>query len=133
MSGFDTAKVDAAFFPDGKVKSNFLVNLLLILSARAMARLFARENPESPPGTARSAFMVGAGILSSRLAELIRDRVFAHYFGNSDAADAFRPNFLQTLFGEGVLSASPLFASVLAFGVPEAHDAWGRVRGRMGV
>lgn len=27
MSGFDNAKVDAAFFPDGKVKSNFLINL----------------------------------------------------------------------------------------------------------
>ena len=27
MSGFDSAKVDAAFFPDGKVKSNFLINL----------------------------------------------------------------------------------------------------------
>jgi len=27
MSGFDNAKVDAAFFPGGKVKSNFLINL----------------------------------------------------------------------------------------------------------
>jgi 3-hydroxypropanoate dehydrogenase len=27
MSGFDNEKVDQAFFPDGKVKSNFLVNL----------------------------------------------------------------------------------------------------------
>jgi 3-hydroxypropanoate dehydrogenase len=27
MSGFDNAMVDAAFFPDGKVKSNFLCNL----------------------------------------------------------------------------------------------------------
>jgi 3-hydroxypropanoate dehydrogenase len=27
MSGFDNAKVDEAFFPDGKVKSNFLCNL----------------------------------------------------------------------------------------------------------
>jgi 3-hydroxypropanoate dehydrogenase len=27
MSGFDHAQVDAAFFPEGKVKSNFLVNL----------------------------------------------------------------------------------------------------------
>ncbi len=27
MSGFDNAKVDAAFFPDGRFKSNFLVNL----------------------------------------------------------------------------------------------------------
>jgi len=41
----------------------------------------------------------------------VRDRIFAHYLGNSDAANAFRaafriPNFLQNLFGEGVLSAS---------------------------
>jgi 3-hydroxypropanoate dehydrogenase len=27
MSGFDNAKVDATFFPDGRVKSNFLCNL----------------------------------------------------------------------------------------------------------
>jgi 3-hydroxypropanoate dehydrogenase len=27
MSGFDNAKVDAAFFPDGRMKSNFLCNL----------------------------------------------------------------------------------------------------------
>ncbi|MGA8049480.1 MAG: malonic semialdehyde reductase [Burkholderiales bacterium] len=27
MSGFDNAKVDAAFFPDGRYKSNFLINL----------------------------------------------------------------------------------------------------------
>jgi 3-hydroxypropanoate dehydrogenase len=27
MSGFDTAKVDAEFFPDGRWKSNFLINL----------------------------------------------------------------------------------------------------------
>ena len=54
---------------------------------------------------------------------LVRDRVFAHYFGNSDAADAFRaafriPNFLQNLFGEGVLSASfiPVYARLIAEG-----------------
>ena len=53
----------------------------------------------------------------------MRDRVFAHYFGNSDAADAFRaafriPNFLQNLFGEGVLSASfiPVYARLHAEG-----------------
>ena len=27
MSGFDNAKVDAEFFPDGQLKSNFLCNL----------------------------------------------------------------------------------------------------------
>src|SRR5689334_2255836 len=68
-----------------------------------------------------AAFLVAAGILLSRISGLVRDRVFAHYFGNSDAADAFRaafriPNFLQNLFGEGVLSASfiPVYARLLA-------------------
>jgi putative peptidoglycan lipid II flippase len=68
-----------------------------------------------------SAFAVTAGILFSRVIGLVRDRVFAHYFGNSDAADAFRaafriPNFLQNLFGEGVLSASfiPVYARLRA-------------------
>lgn len=67
------------------------------------------------------AVLVAAGILLSRIAGLIRERVFAHYFGNSDAADAFKaafriPNFLQNLFGEGVLSASfiPVYAKLLA-------------------
>lgn len=56
----------------------------------------------------------------SRIAGLIRERAFAHYFGNSDSADAFKaaqriPNFLQNLFGEGVLSASfiPVYARLL--------------------
>ena len=76
----------------------------------------------TPPGkTKRFAFLVAAGIFLSRVAGLVRDRVFAHYFGNSDAADAFKaalriPNFLQNLFGEGVLSASfiPVYAKLLA-------------------
>ena len=65
--------------------------------------------------------MVASGIFLSRVAGLARERVFAHYFGNSDAADAFRaafriPNFLQNLFGEGVLSASfiPVYARLNA-------------------
>jgi len=65
--------------------------------------------------------MVAAGILLSRIIGLVRNRVFAHYFGTSDAADAFNaafriPNFLQNLFGEGVLSASfiPVYASLRA-------------------
>ncbi len=73
-----------------------------------------------------SAFTVSAGILLSRIIGLVRERVFAHYFGNSDAADAFRgafrvPNFLQTLFGEGVLSASfiPVYARLRA---EERHE-----------
>jgi putative peptidoglycan lipid II flippase len=67
------------------------------------------------------AALVAAGILLSRIAGLARERVFAHYLGNSDAAGAFRaalriPNFLQNLFGEGVLSASfiPVYSRLLA-------------------
>ena len=68
--------------------------------------------------------MVAAGILLSRILGLVRNRVFAHYFGTSDAADAFNaafkiPNFLQNLFGEGVLSASfiPVYARLLRRGI----------------
>ncbi|MDQ3137107.1 MAG: murein biosynthesis integral membrane protein MurJ [Gemmatimonadota bacterium] len=71
---------------------------------------------------------VAAGILFSRILGLVRNRVFAHYFGTSDAADAFNaafriPNLLQNLFGEGVLSASfiPVYAGLRARG--EAAEA----------
>jgi putative peptidoglycan lipid II flippase len=69
----------------------------------------------------RGAFMVGAGILISRIIGLVRQRVFAYYFGTSAAGDAFTaafriPNFLQNIFGEGALSASfiPVYAKLLA-------------------
>jgi putative peptidoglycan lipid II flippase len=71
--------------------------------------------------TGRSALMVGAGILISRIIGVVRQRVFAHYLGISDAAGAFNaafkiPNFLQNIFGEGALSASfiPVYAKLLA-------------------
>jgi len=72
----------------------------------------------------------------SRILGLIRNRVFAHYFGTSAAADAFNaafkiPNFLQNLFGEGVLSASfiPVYARLLA---EEDRDKARRVAGAVG-
>jgi putative peptidoglycan lipid II flippase len=75
--------------------------------------------PERSSG--KSAFLVGAGILISRIVGLVRQRVFAHYFGTSAAGDAFSaafriPNFLQNIFGEGALSASfiPVYAKLLA-------------------
>src|ERR1044071_9923756 len=71
--------------------------------------------------TGRGAFLVGAGILLSRIVGVIRQRVFAYFLGNSDAMDAFNaafriPNFLQNVFGEGALSASfiPVYAKLLA-------------------
>src|ERR1700740_2369350 len=73
---------------------------------------------ERPSG--RPAVLVATGILLSRILGLVRGRALAHYLGISDAADAFNaalriPNFLQNLFGEGVLSASfiPVYARLL--------------------
>ncbi|MES2477307.1 MAG: murein biosynthesis integral membrane protein MurJ [Verrucomicrobiota bacterium] len=80
------------------------------------------DAPAPPPKAARGgAAFVAAGIFLSRIAGLIRTRVFAHYFGaESPAGDVFNaalkiPNFLQNLFGEGVLSASfiPVYAKLL--------------------
>ena len=92
-------------------------------------------NAAQPAGSRHFAALVAAGIFFSRVAGLIRDRVFAHYFGNSDAADVFKaafriPNFLQNLFGEGVLSASfiPVYANLLARDdKPEARKTAGAV------
>src|SRR6202162_4378855 len=69
----------------------------------------------------RPAVLVASGIMLSRIAGLIRERALAHFLGTLPAADAFRaalriPNFLQNLFGEGVLSASfiPVYSRLLA-------------------
>jgi putative peptidoglycan lipid II flippase len=79
--------------------------------------------------TGRHAFLVAAGILLSRMMGLVRQSVFNSYFGLLDEADAFGaalrvPNFLQNLFGEGVLSASfiPVYARLLAQGDDEEAD-----------
>jgi putative peptidoglycan lipid II flippase len=88
-------------------------------------------DPRSTPASERSrdghgALLVAAGILASRIVGLVRQRVFAHYFGVTDVADAFSqafriPNLLQNLFGEGVLSASfiPVYAGLHARGEDE--------------
>jgi putative peptidoglycan lipid II flippase len=84
----------------------------------------------------RHAALIAAGIFLSRLVGLVRQRVFSHYFGLGVVADAwgaaFRiPNFLQNLFGEGVLSASfiPVYARLLA--EKDEREA-GRVAGAVG-
>lgn len=81
----------------------------------------------------RHAFLVGIGIFASRMAGLVRQTVFAHFFGLTAPADAFNaafriPNFLQNVFGEGVLSASfiPVYARLVGRGDDEEA---GRVAG----
>lgn len=95
-----------------------------------------QEGPPAPtaqPGVGRHALLVAAGIFLSRIAGLVRDRIFAHYFGITYVADAFKaalriPNTLQNLFGEGVLSASfiPVYAKLIA---QKDREEAGRVAG----
>jgi putative peptidoglycan lipid II flippase len=95
----------------------------------------ARAAAPATPAPRRGGFaaLVAAGILLSRLSGLVREKVFAHFLGNSDAAGVFKaavriPNMLQNLFGEGVLSASfiPVYAKLVAQGDEETA---GRVAG----
>jgi putative peptidoglycan lipid II flippase len=98
----------------------------------------AKPAPRPAESTRRGAFLVGAGILLSRIVGLIRQRVFAYYFGLSAAGDAFTaafriPNFLQNVFGEGALSASfiPVYAKLLKKGEEDeaAREEADRVAG----
>ncbi|HYD41898.1 MAG TPA: murein biosynthesis integral membrane protein MurJ [Anaeromyxobacter sp.] len=82
-----------------------------------------------PPGSGRHAALVAAGIFLSRIAGLVRQRVFAHYLGSGPVAGVFNaalriPNLLQNLLGEGVLSSSfiPVYAHLLARGEEEEAD-----------
>ena len=60
---------------------------------------------------ARSAGVIGLATMSSRLLGLVRDVLFAAYFGTRDTMDAFFvasrvPNLLRDLFAEGAMSAA---------------------------
>src|SRR5437588_3380432 len=103
------------------------------VASEACYRCDTTVNSEVKRPRAGFAVLVAAGILLSRLSGLVRQKIFAHYLGNSDAAGVFSaayriPNFLQNLFGEGVLSASfvPVYARLLAEGEEELA---GRVAG----
>ncbi|HEY7290512.1 MAG TPA: murein biosynthesis integral membrane protein MurJ [Vicinamibacterales bacterium] len=80
-------------------------------------------------GSGRSAALVAIGIFCSKVAGLVRQRVFSHYFGLTASADAFTasiriPNLLNNLFGEGALSGSfiPVYAALVARGEHEEAD-----------
>jgi putative peptidoglycan lipid II flippase len=73
------------------------------------------SSPESKPpvrqSIARSAGIVSIAVMGSRLLGLVREVVFASYFGAGFATDAFFiafriPNLLRDLFAEGALSAA---------------------------
>jgi putative peptidoglycan lipid II flippase len=81
------------------------------------------EEPKPAPRSGGAAFLVGLGILLSRIVGLVRERVLATYFGTGLHADVFSaglrlPNVLQNLLGEGTLSASfiPAYSALLGQG-----------------
>lgn len=69
--------------------------------------------PETPSssGLLRSAGVISAATMTSRLLGLIRDQVLAYLFGAGNAMDAFYvgfriPNLMRDLFAEGAMSAA---------------------------
>jgi len=82
---------------------------------------------------ARSAGVVGAATLLSRIAGLVRDQVMASLFGAGFATDAFNvafriPNLLRDLFAEGAMSSAfvPTFTEAQLNRGDEAAWALGR-------
>lgn len=70
----------------------------------------ATQNPKSK-SIARSAGIVSIAVMGSRILGLVREQVFAAFFGPGIANDAFNiafriPNLLRDLFAEGALSAA---------------------------
>lgn len=86
------------------------------LSSEALADPAAAENTPPPPETkqasvARSAGIVSIAVMFSRVLGLVRETIFARYFGAGFLYDAFIvgfriPNLLRDLFAEGALSAA---------------------------
>lgn len=67
--------------------------------------------PPRQPSVARSAGIVSIAVMFSRLLGLVRETIFARYFGAGFLYDAFIvgfriPNLLRDLFAEGALSAA---------------------------
>ena len=77
-------------------------------------------SPPASPSLARSAGLIGAATMSSRVLGLVREQVMAYLFGAGNAVDAFNvafriPNLVRDLFAEGAMSAAfvPTFTRYL--------------------
>jgi putative peptidoglycan lipid II flippase len=94
----------------------------------------SNAEPVEPPSTrqtsvARSAGIVSIAVMFSRVLGLVREQVFAYYFGAGFLYDAYQvafriPNVLRDLFAEGALSAA--FVKVFTdFQINKSEkDAW---------
>lgn len=102
--------------------------------ATPVSRSSAPSRSAAPgPDSGRSAVLVGAGVMLSRLSGVVRELVLAALLGLTMAADAFKaalqiPGLLQNVLGEGVLSASfiPVYAGLVD---DDDEEEAGRVAG----
>ena len=85
---------------------------------------------------ATHALLAAAGMFLSRIAGLVRQRVFAHYLGSSLAAAAFQaafriPDFLFNVIGAGAIGSAfiPVFVEATAQG--DESEAWRLASGIM--
>jgi putative peptidoglycan lipid II flippase len=76
--------------------------------------------PAASPQLAKSAGIIGAATMGSRVLGLVRDQVLAYLFGAGDQMDAYNiafriPNLVRDLFAEGAMSAAfvPTFTRTL--------------------
>ncbi|HXW84016.1 MAG TPA: murein biosynthesis integral membrane protein MurJ [Candidatus Binataceae bacterium] len=132
------AFVDSRYYgsESAVILSHHFGEVRLAIAAKQQKQAVAGGGPadigaSAPPSVlaTHGAGSVASAILLSRIAGLLRESIFAHYLGNSAAADAFKagfriPNILQNLFGEGVLSASfiPVYSKLLGDGEEETAD-----------
>ncbi len=134
-----TAGGGAALAGSAGVPSNILITLF---PKKKSMQQEIDSRAEKPPlkhrSSSQNAFLVGAGIFCSKLSGLLREGIFAHFFGNTDAADVVKaalriPNFLQNLFGEGALSSSfiPVYSGLMAANQKEEANRVARVIGSL--
>jgi putative peptidoglycan lipid II flippase len=90
----------------------------------------AQEQAAAPRRSiARSAGIVSVAVMGSRLLGLVREQVFAAFFGSGFAMDAFRiafriPNLLRDLFAEGALSSAFVTTFSRTIATRGEKEAW---------
>lgn len=77
----------------------------------AVVESTSKSNPTKQTSVAKSAGIVSIAVMFSRVLGLVREMVFANFFGAGFLNDAFQvafriPNVLRDLFAEGALSAA---------------------------
>lgn len=85
--------------------------------------------PVIPRSVARSAGIVSVAVMGSRILGLVREQVFAAFFGAGVAYDAFNiafriPNLLRDLFAEGALSAAFVTTFSQTLSTRGEREAW---------